>query len=226
MVIDLSDALGVPLRDRNEIMLAAGFAPLYVQETPERLPAEIDQALQRMLRQQEPFPAVILDRFWNVIASNDATPKFFGKFIDLESRPRPRNLLHLVFDPKGLRPFLEDFDETARGLLWRVRREAVGGIVSEGSRKLLQELADYSDATGTQLDPPKLQQSVKSALIPMKFRAGGKIVSMFSLITTVGTPQTIAAEEIRLESMFPSDDASEEAYLEFMGLPISRQVFE
>jgi transcriptional regulator with XRE-family HTH domain len=212
MVIDLSEALGVPLRDRNEIMLAAGFAPVHDEKASGRLSPEVDRALQRMLRQHEPFPAIVLDRYWNVIATNDAAPKFFGKFVHLDSRPSPRNLLHLVFDPNGLRPFLEGFDEIARSLLWRVRREAVGGILDERSRQLVGELLSYGGDTGANSDGPNSDLPV----IPVRFRVGENVISMFSLITTVGTPQTIAGEETRLESMFPSDAASEAAYLELM----------
>lgn len=216
MVIDLSDALGVPLRDRNAIMLAAGYAPLYRQEAPAAMSAAIDRALQRMLRQQEPFPALVLDRHWNVLATNEAAPRFFGRFVDLDRRPRPRNLLHLVFDPEGLRPFLLDFEVTAHSLLSRVRREALGGVLDEGSRQLLAELAAYRVIDDIPSEPPKAQDPEILPVIPLRFRAGGEVISMFSLITTVGTPQTIAAEEVRLESMFPSDEASEAAYLQFM----------
>jgi transcriptional regulator with XRE-family HTH domain len=216
MVIDLSDALGVPLRDRNEIMLAAGYAPLYEQETRNEVPGEIDRALQRMLRQHEPFPAIVMDRYWNVIATNDAAPAFFGKFMDLESRRRPRNLLHLIFDPAGLQPYLVNFHETARSLLWRVKRESVGGIIDERTQKLLEELAAYPVAPADKPVGGAIHQDEKLPVIPIRFRANGTVLSMFSLISTVGTPRTIASEEIRLESMFPSNEAAETVFLEFM----------
>ncbi len=218
MVIDLSDALSVPLRDRNDIMLAAGYAPLYAYPEAGGLSPEIDRAVQRMLAQQEPFPALILDRHWNVIGSNEASAKFFGKFVDLESRQRPRNLLHLVFDPEGLRPFLVNFDEAARSLLWRVKREAVGGVLDAASRTLLDELAAYAAPSGGLTETSAHPQNGHMPVIPLKFQAGGRVVSMFSLITTVGTPQTIATEETRLECMFPTDDAAQAAYLEFMNI--------
>ncbi|MBB4526772.1 UNVERIFIED_ORG: hypothetical protein M2435_006817 [Rhizobium sophorae] len=143
MVIDLSDALGAPLRERNVIMLAAGYAPMHLEEEPGHVSFEIDRALQRMLRQHEPFPAIVMGRTWNFFASNDAAPRFFGRFVNLASRPSPRNLLHLALDPDGLRPFSEGFDEIARSLLQRVRREAVGGVLDEPSRTLLSELTAY-----------------------------------------------------------------------------------
>ncbi len=132
MIVDLSDALGVPLRERNAIMLAAGYAPLYREESfdgPSM--TEVHRAVTRMLRQHEPFPALAMDRFWNVIETNEAAPAFFGRFVDLDKWPKPRNLLRLIFDPAGLQPSLARWDETARSLLFRVRREAVGGVIND-----------------------------------------------------------------------------------------------
>lgn len=212
MVIDLSDALAVPLRDRDDILLAAGYAPAFHPRDTSALSPELDRALQRMLRQQEPYPALVLDRYWNVVETNEAAPRFFGKFVDLQSRPSPRNLLHLVFDPNGLRPFLIDFAEAARTLLWRVRREAIGGIVDDDVRKLLDDLAAYGPVPTEAV----AEESAATSMIPLKFRGSEKVISMFSLVTTVGAPSTIAAEETRLECMFPSDAASEAAYLEFV----------
>jgi transcriptional regulator with XRE-family HTH domain len=91
----VSEALGIPLRERNVLLLASGYAPLYSEcewDTPEV--AAVTQAVDRLLLQHEPHPALVLDRYWNVIRTNAAAPQFFGSFIDLEARPRPRNLLH------------------------------------------------------------------------------------------------------------------------------------
>ncbi|MDE1996218.1 MAG: helix-turn-helix transcriptional regulator [Rhizobiaceae bacterium] len=214
MVIDLADALRVPLRDRNDFMLAAGYAPVYRQEPPDALPAQsVGRAIRRMLQQHEPFPAIVLDRYWNVLETNRSAPAFFGKFIDLSQRPRPRNLLHLMFDPAGMRPHLADFHETARGLLRRVQREAVGHVIDERTRNLLAELTSYPDVP---TDLAAVAPDATLPIVPIRFRAGKTVLPLFSLITTVGTPQTIAAEEIRLESMFPIDNDAENAYLDFM----------
>ncbi|MDX7954016.1 helix-turn-helix domain-containing protein, partial [Lichenihabitans sp. Uapishka_5] len=100
MVIDLAEALHVPLRERNAILLAAGHAPRYAEAGLEAPVMErVTAALRRMLQQNEPFPAVVMDRHWNVLLANDAAPRFFGCFTALADRPSPRNLLHLLFDP-------------------------------------------------------------------------------------------------------------------------------
>ncbi|MDR7141933.1 helix-turn-helix transcriptional regulator [Rhizobium sp. BE258] len=212
MVIDLSDALAVPLRDRDDILLAAGYAPVFHPRDTSAVSPELDGALQRMLRQQEPYPALVLDRYWNVVETNEAAPRFFGKFVDLQSRPTPRNLLHLVFDPNGLRPFMVNFAESARALLWRVRREAIGGVLDSEARKLLDHLAAYGPMPTEEISGEGAARSV----VPLTFREGEKVISLFSLVTIAGAPSTITAEEIRLESMFLADTASEAAYLEFV----------
>src|SRR5215470_16034740 len=140
----VSDALNIPLRERNVLLLASGFAPQYSERSidAEQM-AVVTQAIDRMLQQHEPHPALVLDRYWNVIRTNAAAPRFFGSFVELEKRPKPRNLLDLMFDPAGMRPFVEDWDKAAAGLLQRVRREAVGQVLDAELQKLLQRLREY-----------------------------------------------------------------------------------
>src|SRR6201987_5027118 len=128
----VSEALDIPLRERNVLLLASGYAPLYSEcdwDTPEM--TAVTQAVDRLLLQQEPHPALVLDRYWNVIKTNQAAPRFFGSFVDLEVRPRPRNLLDLMFDPAGMRPFVEHWDLVAAGLLQRVYRESLGHVMDQ-----------------------------------------------------------------------------------------------
>ncbi len=215
-LLELADGLDVPLRERNVLLLAAGYAPLYAES---RLGAPemqgIDRALDRMLRQHEPFPAVVMDRYWNVIRANEAAPLFFGSFIDMAARSWSRNLLHLMFDPAGMRPFIVNWQVVAKALFERVRREAVGRAVDEPTRELLAALSAYPDvaawAGAYAAAGPALP------VIPISFEKDGAIWSYFSLITTVGTPLTIAAQELRLESMFPADEATEERHVALMG---------
>ena len=197
----VSDALNIPLRERNVLLLASGFAPLYSEQSMDAgQMAVITKAIDRMLQQHEPHPALVLDRYWNVIRTNEAARRFFGSFVDLEKRSKPRNLLHLMFDPAGMRPFVEDWDNVAAGLLQRVRREAVGQVVDSGLAALLERLRRYPGVTA--LKPTLAPQS---PVLPITFRRGDARFSYFSLITTVGTPQCITAQELRVECMFPAD---------------------
>jgi transcriptional regulator with XRE-family HTH domain len=126
-LLDIAQALDIPLRDRNTLLLAAGYAPIYSEgawNAPEM--QSVTKALGRILRQHEPFPAVVMDRYWNVLMANEAAPRFFNCFIDMAARQGPRNLLHLMFDPKGMRPFVANWEAVAKGLFQRVYRESVG----------------------------------------------------------------------------------------------------
>ncbi len=214
MVVDLAQALDVPLRERNVMLLAAGHAPRYA-EAPLEAPAmaRLTGALRRMLRANEPFPAMVLDRHWNVVLANDAAPRFFGCFTDLADRPAPRNLLRLVFDPAGLRPFVVDWPATSRMLLARVHREALGHAVDPGTRTLLDELGRYPEVDLRRRTP---EIDAASPLIPLTFAKDGVTLSYFSLITTVGTPQSVTAEELRLECMIPADDETERRHCDFV----------
>ena len=196
----VSDALNIPLRERNVLLLASGFAPQFSEQPidAEQM-AIVTRAIDRMLRQHEPHPALVLDRYWNVIRTNEAAPRFFGSFVDLEKGPKPRNLLDLMFDPTGMRPFVEEWEKVAGGLLQRVRREAVGQVLDAKLQELLKRLRQYPGVTGL-----KTSLAPQSPVLPMTFRRGDKRYSYFSLITTVGTPQCITAQELRVECMFPT----------------------
>jgi transcriptional regulator with XRE-family HTH domain len=196
----VSDALNIPLRERNALLLASGYAPQFSEE---RIDAEqmaiVTRAIDRMLRQHEPHPALVLDRYWNVIRTNEGAPRFFGSFVDLEKWPKPRNLLDLMFDPTGMRPFVEDWEKVAGGLLQRVRREAVGQVLDAKLQELLKRLRQYPGVAEL-----KATLAPQSPVLPITFRRGDERLSYFSLITTVGTPQCITAQELRVECMFPT----------------------
>jgi len=196
----VSDALNIPLRERNVLLLASGYAPLYSEQNMDTEQMTIvTRAIDRMLQQHEPHPALVLDRYWNVIRTNQAAPRFFGSFVDLKARPKPRNLLDLMFDPAGMRPFVEEWENVAAGLLQRVRREAVGQVVDARLAELLDRLRRYP---GVAAMKPLL--APQSPVLSITFRRDDERFSYFSLITTVGTPQCITAQELRVECMFPT----------------------
>jgi transcriptional regulator with XRE-family HTH domain len=197
----VSDALNVPLRERNVLLLASGYAPQYSEQSMDaEQMAIVTRAIDRMLEQHEPHPALVLDRHWNVIRTNEAAPRLFGSFVDLEARPKPRNLLDLMFDPDGMRPFVEEWEKVAASLLQRVQREAVGQVLDAELQKLLKRLREYPGVAGLK---PLL--APLSPVLPITFRRDNQRFSYFSLITTVGTPQCITAQELRVECMFPTD---------------------
>ena len=206
-LMGLAQALEVPLRERNALLLAAGYAPLYSDAAwNSNEMKSIGKALERMLAQHEPYPAIVMDRYWNVFLSNEAAPRFFSCFIDLSGRPAPRNLLHLLFDPQGMRPFIANWESLAKSLIQRIRREAVGHVIDQKTRELLAELLEYPQVPSDWQAP---DMSSALPMIPLSFVRDGATMNYFSLITTVGTPQTIAAQELRVECMYPADEETE-----------------
>jgi transcriptional regulator with XRE-family HTH domain len=206
----LAQALDVPLRERNALLLAAGYAPVY-SEAPWNAQEmhNVIRALERIVRQHEPFPAIVMDRHWNVLMTNDAAPRFFNHFIDMASRGGKRNMLHLMFDPQGMRPFLVDWDNVSRSLLQRVYRESVGRVIDEGTTRLLDELLAYPDVPRDWKTHPASTATLTMPVIPLGFIREGVVLRYFSMVTSVGTPLNVAAQELRLECMFPADDATE-----------------
>ncbi|MEW9306863.1 helix-turn-helix transcriptional regulator [Labrys neptuniae] len=218
MLIDLATALDMPLRDRNTLLLAGGYAPIYRDGAWDGVEMRsITKALERMLYQHEPFPALVMDRYWNVLMTNRSAPRLFSRFTDLSVRKAPRNLLHLVFDPNGLRPFIADWPAVARSLIQRVHREAVGRIIDDKVKELLAALLAYPDVEPAWTSPEAASPLAAMPVIPIGLVKDGRVLDYFSMVTTVGTPQAVAAQELRIECMFPADEASEAFHLEILG---------
>jgi transcriptional regulator with XRE-family HTH domain len=210
MVLTLATALDMPLRERNDLLLAAGFAPIY-QETGLSQPvmAQARRALDSILRQQEPFPAVVMDRYWNILLTNEAAPRFFGLFVDLAAETAPANVLRLMFDPARLRPYVQNWESVAEALIHRVHREAVGGAPDSRTAALLEELLSFPGIPrGWQV--PDLT-AVSLPVLPVEFRTpDNQVMRFFSTVTTLGTPQDITLQEIRIECFFPADPDTEQ----------------
>lgn len=206
----LAGVLDVPLRDRNALLLAAGYAPLYSEAAWDSAEmGSVNRALARMLRQHDPYPAMVMDRHWNVLTTNDSAPRFFNGFVDMAARKGTRNILHLMFDPAGMRPFIAGWEQVARSLLQRVAREAVGGVMDDTSRALLHALLAYPDVVPAWQTAGDHGAGDSLPVIPLAFMKDGVVLNYFSMVTTVGTPQTIAAQELRVECLFPADEATE-----------------
>ena len=146
-LLSIALVLEIPLRERNALLLAAGYAPVYSEAAwnSDEMKS-VGKALDRMLAQHEPYPAIVMDRYWNVLQTNAAAPRFFNCFIDVFARPAPRNMLHLMFDPRGMRPFIASWETLAKSLLQRVHREAVGHIPDQKTKDLVAGLLAYPDA--------------------------------------------------------------------------------
>jgi transcriptional regulator with XRE-family HTH domain len=206
MVLTLARALDVPLRERNQMLLAAGYAPHY-RETglDDESMARVRAALERVLSHHEPFPAVVMDRHWDVVEANAAAAAMFA-FLLGAPPPEPANVVRLMFT--ALRPHVANWEQTGEALVQRVHREAVGGVPDPRTTALLDEVLSLPGVPAGWRTPDFATTPLP--LIPVRFAKDGVEVAYFSLVTTVGTPQDVTLQEIRLESFFPADDRSAE----------------
>lgn len=208
MVVLLSTVLRVPLRERNLLLLAAGYAPVYREarlDAPELGP--VRSALTAILRQQEPFPAVVMNRHWDILDMNQAAQRFFGMLLGAGAPPPPLNVLRLMFDPNALRPHVENWNVVAESLLQRLHREATGGVKDEVTLALLAEVLAYPGVPH-ELRRPNLAVPLLPVL-PIRFRRGATTYDFFSTVTTLGTPQDVTVEELRIECFFPAGPETE-----------------
>jgi transcriptional regulator with XRE-family HTH domain len=212
MVLLLAGVLDVPLRERNTLLQAAGFAAAY-RESPLAAPQleAVRQALEAILAQHRPYPAVVLDRRWNIVATNAGAERFFGYLLAGISADRlgPANVLRLIFHPDGLRPWITNWELVAEALIQRVHREAVGNALDDDLRRLLAEVLAYPGVPARWARPDFAANLLP--IIPVCFQRDGRQFSYFSTVTVLGTPVDVTAQEVRIECFFPVDDETRRA---------------
>jgi transcriptional regulator with XRE-family HTH domain len=207
MVLRLARALDVPLRERNDLLVAAGFAPMYSLEPLDSpLMARVDEALTGMLAGHEPFPAVLMDRGWNLLRANDGAAQLFGRLFAPEPVPAAANVLRLVIEPGPVRRSLRNWASVAPALLERARREAVGGVLDHATAGLVATLRDRPDVAELLTAPDTSTPTVP--VVDLRFAVAGTELAFFSVISTIGTAVGVTAQELRIEAFFPADDAT------------------
>ena len=208
MVLRLAEHLEIPLRERNRLLLAAGYAPLYSErslEAPEMAP--VQQALDRFLRAHEPYPAIVIDRHHNLVSANDA----LGALLDgvaPELLEPPANALRVALHPRGMAPRVANLDEWSAHLLHRLRREAALTADPELER-LHAELSSYP---GVSLEAPHEFNAAADVLLPLRLRSGDQELAFFSTLSTFGTPADVTLDELAIEAFYPAN-ASTATYL-------------
>jgi transcriptional regulator with XRE-family HTH domain len=210
MVLLLARALDVPLRDRNDLLVAAGYAAMY-RETGLDAPAmaQARRALDFILRQQEPYPALVLDRHWNVLEVNRGSARFQAAFLDPAAVAEigPPNAMRLMFHPRALRPHVLNWEAAAASLIQWLHRDVISGFGGAPARALLDELLAYPDVP-RQWRTLDVDAST-APFLPIEFRKGDLTLRYFTTLTTLGTPHDITLQELRIESFFPADEATE-----------------
>ena len=210
MVLRLAAALDVPFRPANEMMLAAGYAPVW-SETPldGAALAPIRDALNHMLAQQEPFPAVVVDRRWNVLQANRGAAALVAFLVGPLAPGAALNLADALVAPDVLRPHLANWAEVVRYFLRSVEADAIADGTAE-TAALLQRLLGYEGVRSALV--PAAPVAVEGPVLPMHFRKGDAVLRLFTTIATLGTPQDITLQELRIESFFPMDEATRDQF--------------
>ncbi|MER6118994.1 XRE family transcriptional regulator [Streptomyces sp. A0642] len=203
MVLRLAEQLDVPLRERNRLLLAAGFAPRYAERPlgDEALSAARD-AVARVLRAHEPYPAVAFDRRWDIVMANRALEPFLAG-VDPELLRPPVNLLRLGLDPRGFAPLVVNLADVRTLFRSRVGRQLA--VAPDARLSALYE--ELLEAGPGPEDPSRRSiASDADVVIPMVLRFGGRELRLFSTITTFGTPMDITLDEVAIELYYPADD--------------------
>jgi transcriptional regulator with XRE-family HTH domain len=213
MILQLAEVLDIPLRDQNTLLTAAGFVPIFSEgelSSPELAP--IHQALEFMLQQQEPYPALVMDRYWNQLKGNQAAQRLLAWLVDPEQllpcmMPGGQlNLMKAMLHPQGLRSVVANWDAIAPHLLRRVQRESVAKGDNEVSQALFQELLSYPGVPSAW--PANTADLWQTPLLTIHFVKGQDRLQFFSTIATLGTPYDITLQELRIECLFPGDEAT------------------
>jgi transcriptional regulator with XRE-family HTH domain len=206
MVLRLAEALQIPLRERNQLLLAAGYAPLYrdnALDAPELEAAR--QAVELLMNQLNQYPVLILDRHWNILKMNVGAQRFLSLFPGCDS-VTPLNAPRLAFHPQGLRPFIENWETVAARIIQRVHREIANNPSDELMKSFLQELLSYPNVPSRwrmlNLDDTPLP------FLTINYKWKNSTLRLFTALTSFGTAQDIALQELRIESFFPADDAT------------------
>jgi transcriptional regulator with XRE-family HTH domain len=206
MVLHLAEQLEVPLRERNELLVAAGFAPVF-PERPLDDPALTGAraALELILKGHEPYPALLIDRRWNIVSANATVPKIMSG-VDPSLLAPPVNAMRVALHPKGLAPRTANLSEWRAHLLERLRREIAMTADAELTA-LLTELKSYPV-------PPAADRRPKDfggVAIPFQLITDEGVLSFFSSTMVFGTAVDITLAELALETFLPADAATAEA---------------
>ena len=212
MVLHLAERLEVPLRERNSLLLAAGFAPLYGERPLESEEMQVvAHALERFLRAHEPYPALVVDRHWTLLSANDALGGMLGG-VAHELLAPPANALRVALHPDGMAPQIINFEEWSAHLLHRLGRAAA--LTGDPELEALyDELAGYP---GVSLQSPAAPEA--AIVLPLRLRAGDGELAFFGTITTFGTPLDVTLSELAVEAFYPANAATANALLSRVAL--------
>jgi transcriptional regulator with XRE-family HTH domain len=219
MVLTLAEVLEVPLRERNVLLQAAGYAPLY-RETNLDDPrmSHVRAAVELILKQHEPHSAIAFDRHQDIIMANSTFTGMLNAVLPDEpikleplkvSAPPRLNLLRLTFDPTKMRKLIINWEPIAKSMLNEAFRSAAWAR-DEEMEKLLAEILSYPGVPTRWREPDF--EAPRALILPIEMDVGGKVARMFSTVTTVGRPQDVTLEELHIEAFYPADEESKSLF--------------
>jgi transcriptional regulator with XRE-family HTH domain len=209
MVVRLAEQLDVPLRERNQLLLAAGYAPHYGArslEDPDMAP--VRDALGRVLAGHAPYPAIAIDRQWNLVASNDSLDVLLDGVAPELLQP-PANTMRIALHPQGMAPRVLNLREWRHHLLDRIERQ-ITLTGDDQMRALLEELESYPRAHGGDEEDAAGNHEAGEIMVPLRLDGGEHELSFFSTVTTFGTAVDITVAELSIEAFFPADPVTAE----------------
>jgi transcriptional regulator with XRE-family HTH domain len=205
MILLLAEQLGVPLRERNRMLLAAGLAPSFGERSlndPALQPALA--AVETVLRGHEPYPALAVDRHWTMLRANSAIGPLVADVAERSLLEPPVNVLRLSLHPRGLQPRIANFEEWCAHVLARLRHQ-IDALGDPLLAALEQELMSYAGRCR------RHDQPTAAIAVPLRLKASGGILSFISTTTIFGTPLDVTLSELAIESFFPADAETQRA---------------
>jgi transcriptional regulator with XRE-family HTH domain len=226
MVLLLGATLGVPLRQVNTMLVAAGHDPVF-DESPDELPTPVEEALELCKSHHDPFPLVVIDPAYRVLDLNRGAVALLGALLGLppadhhpdrsEIAALGLNLASLTFDPAGAQPYLVNFDDVGRQLLWRIQREVLADPADDELRSLLDDLMALPTVSD---DWRQVDLAVPSepALV-LHLRRDDLELRFLTTVTAFQAPQNVTVERLHIEQWFPYDEATAAACRAMVTLP-------
>ncbi len=220
-LLALAESLAIPLRERNRLLEAGGYAHVY-RQTP--LAADemthIRGVLEFILERHKPYAAVVLDRYTNCVMGNAASERMVAALVDPTLLTGQLNFMRITFHPCGARRWIVNWDELSRHLLTRTERELDVTTNDPVGAALLDELRGYNGPSAHEAGTGR--SSAADLLVPIHVRKGDLELRLFCTFMTLGTPQDVTLQELRIETFFPADDASERVWRQTFADPVQR----
>jgi transcriptional regulator with XRE-family HTH domain len=215
MVLHLAEHLALPLRDRNVMLAAAGYAPVFGErKLDDPALAAARRAVELVIRGHSPYPAIAVDRHWTLVAANDAIPPLLAG-VDAELLRPPVNVMRLALHPSGLAPRTVNLAEWRGHLLERLRRQAEASA-DPVLIALREELQAYPAPNASR--PPRPARDYAGMVVPFELLTEAGVLAFFSTVTVFGTPVDVTLSELALECFYPADAATAEILQRMAGM--------